>query len=69
MLSFHVKFVQTDRRTDRRTMVKQYAPNLLIRGHENEKMLITNILSEYFKFFFPKSHYITDCVVRGYSAK
>ena len=32
MLSFHVKFVQTDRRTDRRmdrrTMVKQYAPDL-----------------------------------------
>ena len=30
MLSFHVKFVQTDgwtdRQTDRRTMVKQYAP-------------------------------------------
>ena len=25
MLSFHVKFVQTDRRTDRRTTVKQYA--------------------------------------------
>ena len=26
MLSFHVKFVQTDRRTDGRTTVKQYAP-------------------------------------------
>ena len=26
MLSFHAKFVQTDRRTDRQTMVKQYAP-------------------------------------------
>ena len=47
MLSFHVKFVQTDRRTDtrmdrrtdgqsdRQTTVKQYAPDLLIRGHEN----------------------------------
>ena len=35
MLSFHVKFVQTDRRTDRRTMVKQYAPDLLILGHKN----------------------------------
>ena len=40
MLSFHVKFVQTDRWTDgrtdggkdRRTTVKQYAPNLSIRG-------------------------------------
>ena len=26
MLGFHVKFVQTDRRTDRWTMVKQDAP-------------------------------------------
>ena len=37
MLSFHVKFVQTDRQTDgwtdRRTTVKQYAPGLSIRGH------------------------------------
>ena len=40
MLSFHVKFVQTDRRidgqtngrTDRRTTVKPYAPDLSIRG-------------------------------------
>ena len=35
MLSFHVKFVQTDgrtdRRMDRRTRVKQYAPDLSIR--------------------------------------
>ena len=31
MLSFHVKFVQTDRRTT----VKQCAPDLLIRGHKN----------------------------------
>ena len=35
MLSFHVKFVQTDRRTDGRTTVKQYAPDLSIRGHKN----------------------------------
>ena len=39
MLSFPVKFVQTDRQTDRRmdgqTMVKQYAPDLSIRGHKN----------------------------------
>ena len=36
MLSFHVKFVQTDRRTDgrtdRRTTVKQYAPDLRYGG-------------------------------------
>ena len=37
MVSFHVKFVQskqTDKRTDRRTMIKQYAPYLSIRGHK-----------------------------------
>ena len=36
MLSFHVKFVQTDRRIDRWTMVKQYALDLSIRGHKND---------------------------------
>ena len=35
MLSFHVKFVQTDGQTDRRTTVKQYAPDLSILGHKN----------------------------------
>ena len=35
MLSFHVKFVQTDRQTGRRTTVKQYDLDLLIRGHKN----------------------------------
>ena len=34
MLSFHVKFVQTDRRIDRQTTVKQYAPDLSIQGHK-----------------------------------
>ena len=34
MLSFQVKFVQTDRWTDGRTTVKQYAPDLSIRGHK-----------------------------------
>ena len=33
MLSFHIKFVQTDRQMDRLTRVKQYAPDLSIRGH------------------------------------
>ena len=42
MLSFHVKFVQTDRWTDLqtdngKTMVKQYAPYLLMRGHKKTK--------------------------------
>ena len=39
MLSFHVKFVQTDRRLDRRTTVKHYAPDLSIRGHKNKKAI------------------------------
>ena len=41
MLSSHVKFVQTDRQTDRLTdgptMVKQYAPDLSMWGHKNHK--------------------------------
>ena len=36
MLSFHAKFVQTDRRADGQTTVKQYAPHLSIRGHKKE---------------------------------
>ena len=36
MLSFHIKFVQTDRRTT----VKQYTPDLWTRGHKKEKLLI-----------------------------
>ena len=38
MLSFHVKFVQTDRRTDGRTTVK-YSPNLLMRGHKKLEVI------------------------------
>ena len=36
MLSFHVKFVQTDRQTT----VKQYAPDLLLLGHKNESVKV-----------------------------
>ena len=46
MLSFHVKFVHADGRTDRRTTVKQYAPNLLIkivRIHANSMYLDRNV--------------------------
>ena len=38
MLSFYGKFVQTD--TDGRTTVKQYAPDLSMRGHKNYSFLI-----------------------------
>ena len=40
MLSFHVKFVQTDRRTT----VKQYVPDLSIRGHK--KSIALSIISK-----------------------
>ena len=36
MLSFHVKFVQTDRQTDGWTTVRQYAPDHSILGHKND---------------------------------
>ena len=67
MLSFHAKIVQTDTRTDRptdrRTMVKQYAPDLLIRGRKNivvkkGKMLVTAILKMPLIRIFPFS--LTD---------
>ena len=45
MLSFHVKFVQTDRRTT----VKQYAPDLSMRGHKNQDEYER---SQFFNFFF-----------------
>ena len=35
----NVKFVQTDRQTDRRTAVKHYAPDLSIRGHKNFRLV------------------------------
>ena len=38
MLSFHVKFVQTDGWTDWQT-VKQYAHDLSIRWHKNDLMI------------------------------
>ena len=45
MLSFHVKFVQTDGWTDRRTTVKQYARDLSIRG--NKKSIVNfNIIRQ-----------------------
>ena len=40
MLSFHIKFVQTDGRMDSRTTVKQYAPNLSIWGHKTVETLM-----------------------------
>ena len=49
MLSFHFKYVQTDRdrhtygRTDRRTTVKQYAPDLSMWGHDKKNPKTINI--------------------------
>ena len=39
MLSFHVKFVQTDRRTDGQTSVRQYVPDLSMRGHDKQQCM------------------------------
>ena len=39
MLSFHVKFVQTDRQTT----VKQYTSNLSIQGHKNSQKYDTHL--------------------------
>ena len=48
MFSFHVKFVQTDSQTNRRTTVKQYAPDLSIQGYKN---------SHYFCKYVPAFNY------------
>ena len=48
MLSFHVKFVQIDRRTDKRITVKQYAPHLSIRGHKKKSPFIDGHKSLFF---------------------
>ena len=49
MLIFRVKVMQTDRRTDRQTTVKQYVPDLSIQGHK--KKLVTCIFSFFTKCF------------------
>ena len=49
MLSFHVKFVQTGRRT----MVKQYAPDLSIWGHKKEKKKKKLLILSKFLYFPP----------------
>ena len=51
MLSSQVKFSadrQTDGQTDRRTPVKQYAPDLSMHGHIKEKILIHLFLHNIF---------------------
>ena len=57
MLSFHVKFVQTEKRSDgqteRRTLVKQYAPDFSIRGH---KMSLSRTYSYVKVFSRARSH-------------
>ena len=59
MLNFHVKFVQTDRQTDVRTTVKQYAPPsgvaaFYLNPFPNNKFLDSSNLKEFaddnFKF-------------------
>ena len=59
MLRCHVKFVQTDRRMDGQTTVKQYVPDLSIRGHKNGlfRKALFNCMCMYF-FFFLKTHLV-----------
>ena len=65
MLSFHDKFVQTDGRTDRWTMVKQYAPDLLIRRHIKETMMVTTIFSYFHNVFYHINDRIHYTIVEG----
>ena len=51
MLSFYVKFVQTE--TDRWTTVKQYAPDLSIRGNKNIKEKIKQLEISFFFCLLP----------------
>ena len=44
MLSFHVKFVQTDRWMDRQTTIKQYSPMFRCRGIKKKKKNLTLFL-------------------------
>ena len=54
MSRFHIKFVQaqtdgrTDRQTNRQTTVKQYAPDLSIRGHKKMPMFVWRALAPIF---------------------
>ena len=66
MLSFHVKFVQTDGlmdgQTDRQTTVKQHVPDLSINGHKKEKnMLVISIV-----FFFQTVFYLYQSQVPSF---
>ena len=55
MLSFHVKFVQTDGQTDEQTDNGKIIcpPNLSIRGHKKEKFFVTSNLSFSHHVFHP----------------
>ena len=57
MLSFHVKFVQTDDGW----RVKQYAPDLSIRGHKNntnhQKLRIIKLQKKFFVVVVPLKSY------------
>ena len=63
MLSFHGKFVETDRQMDRQTTVKQYAPDLSIRGHKN--IPADELCGDEFKdkYKLPSNHVTEPCVM------
>ena len=60
MLSFNVKFVQTDRRTT----VTQYAPDLSIRGHVKKKLTMYFLLSAN-GFIKISSHFHDKIIING----
>ena len=72
MLSFHVKFVQRDRRTDRqnrRTTAKQYAPDLSMKGHNKMKDLLSlcksGLIPQEFHSYYeqlPCTEMKSDCI-------
>ena len=59
---YFFQFVQTDTRTDGRTEVKQYAPDLSIRGHKKVKLLKMGN----FTFF----HYVfyAICILKSFNS-
>ena len=65
MLSFHIKFVQTDQWTK----VKQYAPNLSMQGHKNQTWLkqLNLPLKEKKKFHGKKKEKMLDTITFSFS--
>ena len=53
MVSFHVKFLQTDRRTDRRTTVKQYGGIKIHNIYQDLTYVLYTILLSGVNLYYP----------------